>query len=1247
MSFHRFVSDCNLFSQIHSIARIAGDSETPDSVVVVFRHAIVSILQFDESANQFKTVVQTCYGSEIESKPSSSFVAQLCRVRGNTIVTQLTPLSLTFIQLGTESTSFTIPVKLTEKLSLASVDDVQFVSDCTLAVLGKASTHAWVGRTATIGTRASVVRLVSLDFLRRSISVNWSFESLPTEAFSLIALPAPKGGLLVVSPDTVSYCEDFSSSTTMPVNAAGMELVNRQVHFLKDQIEIRLDGSHSVVVSEELVLFACADKSVLACHLVRNKGVFASVSEIVWDVLAVAKSTVPSTLCLAADKTELFIGSRTGDSLLFQISSAEILLPISVFATTNEESKLIELEGSVESPEMRALIQMYQQEVHDGKIAHSLELGLADELAGFGGVLAVQPGGEDDPLIVSTASGHLVLMSREIPIETVFELGLKSMDFVFNFSHNNKHFLVIGGGGKVLLIDCGNGLKEIARFQLDGVVDVVRRVTDDGHVLLIAETGLYSIDTTTTGKPAKRVIEFTDPSVLSKSTVRGDTVWIASKSDTGVKLDRLDPATGIVVEKESFTVTPFFPQEMNVTIRSLFVSISPSGAVATTIVDSQNSLYIYANSDLIFFNRYLSLCKPVLTNEDLAAPAESEMAACLSVTDPTRRPLEVHAAVAAFAQKIVVSEASLVWLTQETENPTLIVLIENRPVLVYATTSASPLRFNLATFDSPDLFIPSESSKSGSVVSITTSAVSGIIVKTASSASLLVTGNDRGQLFAHPFGFGLSGVSPFSSEFVADAIVSLDVSSKLRIFKIKSGVNLLTPLVTRVVELPAGVRSYGTCMSPAGLAVTAVTEETDPGLLVPVDPMEGDEQQQQPDGAMMDGEEPALVPQQTVVINCPVPCVRQKHSISVFSNNLVGDQIFSTVTAIIDLQPNEMVTGLTWATSVLGLGPDVLVIGTTLLLGEETPAQGRLVVVRVDFAPNATPSAVTLPEGESIVGGKVLYDSVKRSAITVVKEWKGCVAVSLAHRLMMYQWDGIAGRLRGVGMIDLALQTTSLSFFKNFILAGDIIRGIFLLRYKEDPVMDAHGVITSMAASIQLLAKTMPLQEFSAINVETVRVDGAVGIVSLDAFANLELEIFSPVHFGQYLRHSVPFHLPSPSVAVAPVGHDTKSLVIGTGCGSICQLVPVREAEHHLASSLAGLMIALLPQIGGVNPRLHHVGVGREPIPNAVQAIESVDLLLQFLYLSTPLQAEIASRMKQPIDALMQAVARWVRHVVK
>jgi len=187
-------------------------------------------------------------------------------------------------------------------------------------------------------------------------------------------------------------------------------------------------------------------------------------------------------------------------------------------------------------------------------------------------------------------------------------------------------------------------------------------------------------------------------------------------------------------------------------------------------------------------------------------------------------------------------------------------------------------------------------------------------------------------------------------------------------------------------------------------------------------------------------------------------------------------------------------------------------------------------------------------------------------------------------------------------------------------------------------------MMKSTAASIQFLAKSSPYTEIFVKELETLKFETSAGILSVDKFSNLDLSIFSPLHYGQYLRPCVPFHLPSEVRATTYLG-DRRCVVVGMSSGSFGFVVPVNEGDHHLASTLSGLMITLLPMAGGVNPKLAHVAVGRDPtaIPGAVQAIEGITVLRQFLYLSTPLQAEIATRIKQPIDVLMRHVQRWTR----
>lgn len=1232
----RFVSDVNLHCHVHSIAVVPGDKESCDMVAVVFRHAIVSVLQFDASVNQFKSVGQQCFASDVGAAPSSSFVSKFSRVYGDLLVTQFTPQSLTFVHLGAEISSFSIPVKLSATLNLASVDDVQFLASKTgsvaVVVLGKKEPHAWVGRTATMGSQTSVVRMLSVDVAKKAVTLNWSFEELPTSAFRLQMLPAPKGGFLVVSPDSVSYCEEFSSRITLPVNEAGGD--DKPVHFLhpEDVFDIDLTRSEMAALSDELVVFACSSGDMLACHLVRQSGAFNSVSELVWERLDCAVKTRPSCLTLACNGRSLFVSSRQGTSLLYRISQLEILLPIGVFKSSAEEMRLVQLEQSLAGDELAELVHTYQREVHDGKISHSIELGLADELVRFGSILGLESDPDDGRLLATTSSGDLVSVWSQLPVEVIFELQLKNMKFLLYTPFSGKHVLVLASGTQTLLIDCGNSIRELGRVSIPGIVGIVQRATDDGKTVILTSTGIVTVALVTAKTDSLEVNQLTewDETLMVKSCAEGDHIWLAVQSGmNAINVMQLSCADGSSLGQHTLVL----PEGREVT--SVSLSVTGENALLTTVSDSAGSLYVFFNDQLQFCSRFASICQPLLVNEDPNSPSDGEYV--LSITDPSKRPLEANTAVSLFASKVRISEAKI-----ESVNGKLIlvILVENRPVMVYMQTQAD--RFVLLKLDAPYIH---QSGAASSVVPVADfGGHSGLIVAVSQSFSLFLTVSDRGQLFAHPLHLGASAVCAFASEYVASGLASLEVSravSTLRFLRFRPDVDVHArfPVTVHSIrsedEKEKDMRFYASqaVASKAGLAVACISDEVDPGLVVPLPPTEMDEMEAM-DGGPTEPEQP-----QAMLVSCPVPPRRQKHHVRVMHN-------LETVSAIIDLQPNEMVTGLVWADSVLGLGPDVLIIGTTWMLGEETPAQGRLMVVRVDYAPGVTPPPVALEEDSVVAGGKVLFDSVKRTAVTVVKAWRGCVAVGLGHRLMMYQWDGVAGRLRGVGMIDLGLQITSLSFFKNFIVAGDILRGVYLLRYKEDPVMDAHGNVTSMAASIQLLGKSFPLQNFSAVNVETIREDSSVGIVSVDTYGNLDLEVFSPVHFGQFLRHSVPFQLPSRTVALLPANGADKGLIIGTAAGSLCHIIPVKETEHHLAASLVGLMTALLPQAASVNPRLHHVGVGREAVSAAAQTIESIDPLVDFLYLATPLQAEIASRMKQPVDVLTRTVAQWLTPIL-
>ena len=1230
----RYITDCTLFAQVHAIDVSRGGPGSIDSVVVLSRHSVVSVLQYDSLVNGFKTVSQNCYaGDEVRKQdPSSAFRCGNFRVSGQFAVAQLSVDSLTFISLaGDWSSAFSVPVKLSGALKLAWINDVQFLatsSDLVVAVLGQTHSHAWIGRASTVGPNSAAVRVVSVDFAKRTVLMNWSFEALPTEAFSIVPLPAPRGGLLVVSPDTVSYCEDFASSVTLPVNAAAGDLGEGQtIHFLSDPPEtpIDLDGSVGCAFGDDLVVFACANGTLLTAHLVRRTGTFAAVTDIVWEPLSTGKSkiAIPSSLAVSKDAC-LFVGSRFGSSLLFRVSQTEILLPIPVFASLLEQEALLSEIDPTDHP-LADLIGMYQKEIHDVKISRSLELGLVDELEETGQITSLVSHPESG-VVGTSSSGELLLLECLVPTEVLVELNLRGFDSLVNFSTiDNLSFLVLFGPGGLLLLNSTTGLKECYRIlDLPDPILAVIPPEEGSEIFFLLVAGAISSVPLHAEKSIKipeihALHAFEAVASLTSVAATADGVtWIARLEGNAVALYRFTAAGGL---EASIPVAT-----SDVEITSISLSVDPHARVPMlTLSDANGSLSVYEQSSLRFHTKFASLAKAILVHGE--GPEEAELAASVSISDPSRRPVEIHPSLATFGAKLRILSASLIWVNGEVESalpPVLLILIEGRPPLVYK--SGENGRFFLQVFDSPDLV---------SVAGNPVAGLGGVCVPINEQAVLVLVQTDRGELFAHTLAENAcGGLSRFHSEFSKNGLATVSPSGELRIHELHAGWELRTPVIRRRYEVgEVGVKS---AMSVAGLAVACVQDELDPGMLVQRGSME-DEEAGMGDLGNGLGVPEAATP--VMLVNCPVPPSRQKMRIKVFSANLL-----ETVTLLLPLQPHEMVTDLVWAETVLGLGSDVLAIGTTFQLGEEQPAQGRLLLVRVDFAPGLAPVGVD-DAADSLQGGKLLYESVKRSAVTVVKDWKGCLAVGLGHRFMFYQWDGVAGRLRGCGMFDMALQITSTAFTRNFMVAGDILRGVHLLRYKEDPVIDfMTGLPTSMAASIQFLAKSPPVHQHSVVNVDVIRLESTVGILSVDKFANLDLQVFSPLHFGQYLRPAVPFQLPSPTVSLVAIkkAPHISTLLMGTRSGSLCQLVPVSEADHHLASSLTGLMVALLPQVGGINPRLEHVGVGREGLPGAVQAIESVDALIHFLYLSTPLQAEIASRIKQPIDLLLQHVARWL-----
>lgn len=82
---------------------------------------------------------------------------------------------------------------------------------------------------------------------------------------------------------------------------------------------------------------------------------------------------------------------------------------------------------------------------------------------------------------------------------------------------------------------------------------------------------------------------------------------------------------------------------------------------------------------------------------------------------------------------------------------------------------------------------------------------------------------------------------------------------------------------------------------------------------------------------------------------------------------------------------------------------------------------------------------------------RALADHKVSSNVMSCTEIRGNIAVCQGTRLMLYKFDRLDG-LTAIAFHDMHLATTSISSVKNYIVAGDILRGVTLFFYQYKPV---------------------------------------------------------------------------------------------------------------------------------------------------------------------------------------------------
>ncbi|KAJ6387633.1 hypothetical protein OIU78_017361 [Salix suchowensis] len=295
----------------------------------------------------------------------------------------------------------------------------------------------------------------------------------------------------------------------------------------------------------------------------------------------------------------------------------------------------------------------------------------------------------------------------------------------------------------------------------------------------------------------------------------------------------------------------------------------------------------------------------------------------------------------------------------------------------------------------------------------------------------------------------------------------------------------------------------------------------------------------------------------------------------------------------------------------------LLAVGTAYVQGEDVAGRGRILLF----------SVVKNPENSQILVSEV-YSKELKGAISALASLQGHLLIASGPKIILHKWTGT--ELTGVAFSDAPpLYVVSLNIVKNFILLGDIHKSIYFLSWKEQ------------GAQLSLLAK-----DFGSLDCFSTEflIDGStLSLVVSDEQKNVQIFYYAPkmseswkgqkllsraeFHVGALVTKFMRLQMLSPSLdrsGAAPVSDKTNrfALLFATLDGSIGCIAPLDELTFRRLQSLQKKLVDAVPHVAGLNPKsfrqFRSDGKAHRPGPESI-----VDCEMLSYYEMIPLEEQV------------------------
>ncbi|XP_050387838.1 cleavage and polyadenylation specificity factor subunit 1 [Argentina anserina] len=1295
-----------LHGNVKTMAVLSGGggdgSKRRDAIILTFEDAKISVLEFDDSIHGLRTSSMHCFegpewlhlrrGRESFARGPSVKVDPQGRC-GGVLVFDLQLIILKAAQGGyglvgdddgfVSGAAISARVESSYIISLREMDmkhikDFTFVHgyiEPVLVILHEREL-TWAGRVSW-KHHTCMISALSISTTLKQHPLIWSAINLPHDAYKLLAVPSPIGGVLVISANSIHY-HSQSTSCALALNSYAVS-VDSSREMPRCSFTVELDAANASWLSNDVVLLSTKTGELLLLTLVYDGRVVHRLE------ISKAKASVLTSGIATVGNSLFFLGSRLGDSLLVQFTSGVGVSMLS--AGLKDEvgdiegdaplAKRLRMSSSDALQDMISgeELSLYGSAQNNADSAQrSFSFAVRDSLVNVGPLKDFSYGlrinadanatgiAKQSNYELVCCSGHgkngaLCVLRQSIRPEMITEVAIPGCKGIWTVYHKNARshnaessedeyhaFLIISLEARTMVLETADHLSEVTDkvdYFLQGRTIAAGNLFGRRHVVQIYERGARILE----GYYMTQDLSFGASNSESGSGSESATVLSVSIVDPYVLLRMSDGGIRLLVgDPSSCTVSISIPaafesSRKSVSACTLYHDEGPEPWLRKSSTDAWLSTGVDEAIDGVQLDQgdvYCIVCYESGSLEIFDVPNFNTVFSVGNFISGKPHLVDTY-----MGESLVDSQK----IKTENKNMRIVELTmqrwsgqHSRPFLFGILDDGMILCYHAYLYESPESTLRTEDSASSQ--NTTASRLRNLrfvcvpMDTYARNNSSNGTSGQRMTVFkniAGNQGLFLAGSRPawlmvfrgrlrVHPQLCDGSIVAFTV---LHNVNCNHGLIYVTSEgVMKICQLPS-ITSYDNHWPVQKIPlkgtphqVTYFAEKNLYPLIVSV---------------------PVQKPLNQVLSSL----VDQEFGHQVENHNLSPEELHRTYTvdefevrimepeksggpwqtrATIPMQTSEnalTVRVVTLFNTTTKENETLIAIGTAYVQGEDVAGRGRVLLFSAENNADNPQNLVS-----------EVFSKELKGAISALASLQGHLLIASGPKIILHKWTG--SDLTGVAFFDVPpLYVVSLNIVKNFILLGDIHKSIYFLSWKEQ------------GAQLNLLAKDFGNLDCFATE---FLIDGStLSLAVADAQKNIQILYYAPKISeswrGQKLLTRAEFHVgahvtkflrlqmlstSSDQTAKNPGSDKTNryALLFGTLDGSIGCIAPLEELTFRRLQSLQNKLVDVVPHVAGLNPKsfrqFRSNGKAHRPGPDSI-----VDCELLFHYEMLPLEEQL------------------------